>query len=148
MFELPEISDEQKIIIEYIKNYNVIIKVLITEYIEGVNFEEYMNTEKFIPKDIENIKNLMKELHNIGIFHGNITPRNIIYNKNYKDGDYKFKFVDFSASDTCETISKYSLNRNIKSIEQLGINYSDKEYLKIYIAIYELLDKNIIKIIL
>jgi serine/threonine protein kinase len=130
------------------KNYNVIIKVLITEYIEGVNFEEYMNTEKFIPKDIENIKNLMKELHNIGIFHGNITPRNIIYNKNYKDGDYKFKFVDFSASDTCETISKYSLNRNIKSIEQLGINYSDKEYLKIYIAIYELLDKNIIKIIL
>ena len=30
------------------ENYNVIIKVLITEYIEGVNFEEYMNTEKFI----------------------------------------------------------------------------------------------------
>ena len=130
------------------KSYDVIVKVLITEYIEGLNFEEYMNTKHFIPEDIDTIKNLLKELHKLGIFHGDIKTRNIVYDKNHKKNEHKFKFIDFSSSNTCETISKRSLEYNMKSIEELGINYNDREYLKYYIAIYEILDKSIIKIII
>ena len=127
---------------------NVIIKVLITEYIDGLNFEEYMNTKDFLPEDLNIIKDLLKELHKIGIFHGNIESRNIIYDYNFKKNENKFKFIDFSYSNTCESISKQSLQTNIKSIDKLGISYNDKEYLKYYIAVYKILDKNIIKIIL
>jgi tRNA A-37 threonylcarbamoyl transferase component Bud32 len=130
------------------KTHNVIIKVLITEYIDGLNFEEYMNTKNFLPEDLNIIKNSLKELHKIGIFHGDIKTRNIIYDSNYKKNENKFKFIDFSYSNTCKSISKKSLQTNMKAIDELGISYNDKEYLKYYIAIYEILDKNIIKIIL
>ena len=130
------------------KDEIIVLKISIVEYINGINFKEYINTKKFINDDIKIIKKLIIELHKIGIFHGNITPENIIYNKNYKKDLDKFKFIDFSESNTCETISKKSLNKNIESIEQLGINHNYKKYLKYYIAIYELLNKKIINIIL
>jgi serine/threonine protein kinase len=127
-------------------NYN---KVLLTEYIEGINCEEYMKTNKFIESDIDKIKTLMKKLHSIGIFHGSIKPSNIIFNKNYKKTNtYKFLFVDFSYSDTCQTISKSKLNSNIKAIEELSVKYSDRDYIKVYIAIYYLLKNKSINIIM
>lgn len=43
-----------------------------------------MNTKHFVPEDIDTIKNLLKELHKLGIFHGNIKTRNIVYDKNHK----------------------------------------------------------------
>ena len=123
-------------------------KVLLTEYIEGMNCEEYMKTSKFIESDIDKIKTLMKKLHSIGIFHGLIKPSNIIFNKNYKKTNtYKFLFVDFTYSNTCETISKSRLNNNIKSIEQLSVKYSDRDYIKIYISLYHLLKNKSINIV-
>jgi hypothetical protein len=122
--------------------------ILITEYIEGMNFKEYINTELFNSQDLDEVKNLMKKLHSIGIFHGSITSTNIIYDKNYKKNSNKFKFVDFSRSNTCDNISKESLETNIESLDKLSIKYQDQKYLHIYISIYYVLNDKLIKILL
>jgi len=124
------------------------VNVLITEYIEGMNFKEYINTKLFDANDLNEVKELMKKLHSIGIFHGSITPTNIIYDKNYKKDGNKFKFVDFSSSNTCDNISSRSLERNIESLDKLSIKYHDTEYLHIYISIYHILNDKSIKIII
>lgn len=129
-------------------NYSCYRDILITDYVEGVNLEDYFTTQKFTEKDLDTIKDLMKKLHNIGIFHGDISSSNIIYNKNYKNIKDKFKFVDFTYSKTCESISSDSLQQNLTSLDNMVLNHKSKDEILAYIAIYNLLKEKKIKITL
>lgn len=129
-------------------NYSCYRNILITDYVEGVNLENYFTTQKFTEKDLDTIKELMKKLHNIGIFHGDIKSSNIIYNKNYKNIKDKFKFVDFTYSKTCESISSDSLQQNLTSLDNMVLNHKSKNEILAYIAIYNLLKEKKIKITL
>lgn len=129
-------------------NYSCYRNILITDYVEGVNLEDYFTTQKFTEKDLDTIKELMKKLHNIGIFHGDINSSNIIYNKNYKNIKDKFKFVDFTYSKTCESISSNSLEKNLTSLDNMVLNHKSKDEILAYIAIYNLLKEKKIKITL
>lgn len=129
-------------------NYSCYRNILITDYVEGVNLEDYFTTQKFTEKDLDTIKELMKKLHNIGIFHGDISSSNIIYNKNYKNIKDKFKFVDFTYSKTCESISSDSLQKNLTSLDNMVLNHKSKDEILAYIAIYNLLKEKKIKITL
>ena len=129
-------------------NYSCYRNILITDYVEGVNLEDYFTTQKFTEKDLDTIKDLMKKLHNIGIFHGDISSSNIIYNKNYKNIKDKFKFVDFTYSKTCESISSDSLQQNLTSLDNMVLNHKSKDEILAYIAIYNLLKEKKIKITL
>lgn len=129
-------------------NYSCYRNILITDYVEGVNLEDYFTTQKFTEKDLDTIKELMKKLHSIGIFHGDINSSNIIYNKNYKNIKDKFKFVDFTYSKTCESISSDSLEKNLTSLDNMVLNHKSKDEILAYIAIYNLLKEKKIKITL
>jgi hypothetical protein len=129
-------------------NYSCYRNILITDYVEGVNLDDYFKTQKFTEKDLDTIKELMKKLHNIGIFHGDIRSSNIIYNKNYKNIKDKFKFVDFTYSKTCESISSNSLQKNLTSLDNMVLNYKNKDEILAYIAIYYLIKEKKIKITL
>ena len=113
--------------------------ISISEYIEGIQLKEYILSNKFTEKNLNEIRELLKQLHNIGIFHGNITNENIMYDNN----DNKFKFVNFSNAKTCEILSSNQLHSNLSAINTL-VSYANPENIKIHIATFNLLkDKSI-----
>ena len=119
--------------------------VIITEYIDGINLKEYIKSNKLTEKDLTEIRELLKKLHSIGIFHGSISDESIMYDKNYikNKTQNKFKFINFKYAKTCEILSSNKLQNNLASINKLA-SYDSKENIKVYIATFNLLkDKKI-----
>lgn len=113
--------------------------ISVSDYIEGIQLKEYIKSNKFTTKNLSEIRELLKKLHSIGIFHGLITDENIIYDNK------TFKFVNFSNAKTCEILSSNQLQNNISAIDTL-VSYDSPENIKIHLATFNLLKNKSIDI--
>lgn len=69
-------------------------KILITlmDKVQGNTVNYYMNEGRFKNSDMKLLIEYIGKIHNLGLYHGDLNPGNIFYDKNNK----KFKFIDIT----------------------------------------------------
>lgn len=92
--------------INYINSYKN--NYIMFENAGDTNLENFINSEKFkqisetdLTDICEQLVYIVKILHSIGIFHGDIKPSNILIQKTEKQ--YKLKLIDFGEASLLET---------------------------------------------